>query len=83
MSEFTTREREHHFGVASVLEAVEGEHFPVSREKLLLDRGDREVEVRPGVRRKLRDLLEPCRECEEFSSAEDLISQIEDELVLS
>lgn len=83
MPEFTTSNREHHFGVASVLDAVEGEHFPVSREKLLSDRGDRVVEVRPGVQRKLRELVEQCGECEDFSSAEDLISQIEDQLVLA
>ncbi len=83
MAEFTTSSHEHNFGVAAVLDAVSGERFPMSREKLLADCGDREVEVRQGVRRKLRELVEQCAECEDFNSAEDLISQIESQMVLA
>ena len=75
-----TGEHPRSFGVAALMEAVEGVHFPVSKEKLLLDRGEREVEVRHGHREKLRTILFRCEECEDFSSVEDLISQIEPDL---
>ena len=81
MPEFTTSTHEHRFGVASVLDAVADERFPVSREKLLQDCGDRVVEVRQGIRRKLREIIDRCGDCEDFSSAEDLISQIQHEMV--
>lgn len=83
MPEFTTARHEHKFGVAAVLDAVADVRFPVSREKLLQNCGDREIEVRQGVRRKLRELLEQCQDCEDFNSAEDFLSQIEHEMVMA
>ncbi|MBM3266055.1 MAG: hypothetical protein FJZ01_00265 [Candidatus Sericytochromatia bacterium] len=81
MAEFTVGRHARKFGVAAVLEAVSDVSFPLSRERLILLCGDREVEVRPGTRRKLGDLVSRCAECEDFNSAEDLISQIESEMV--
>ncbi len=66
------------FGVASLMQATEGVHFPVSREKLVLERGERDVEFRHGHREKLRVMLLRCGDCEDFASFEDLLSQIED-----
>ncbi|MBI6545197.1 MAG: hypothetical protein HY692_00295 [Cyanobacteria bacterium NC_groundwater_1444_Ag_S-0.65um_54_12] len=73
-----TGEQPHPRGVASLLEAVADVSFPVSRERLLLEYGERKVEIRHGHPELLRVILLRCHECEEFSSVEDLLSQIED-----
>ncbi len=73
-----TGEHPRRFGVAALMQATEGVHFPVSREKLVLERGEREVEFRHGHTEKLRVILLRCGDCEGFASFEDLLSQIED-----
>ncbi len=81
MSEFTVGRHRRKFGVASVMEAVGDQNFPMSRERLIRECGERDVEVRPGKRRKLREMLLRCGECEDFNSVEDLISQLEGEMI--
>ena len=66
------------FGVAALMDAVSGVPFPVSKTKLLQERGEREVEFRHGHPERLRVLLLRCGPCEAFASVEDLISQMED-----
>ena len=73
-----TGEHSRPFGVASLMQATEGVHFPVSREKLVLERGERDVEFRHGHKEKLRVILLRCDECDDFASFEDLLSQVED-----
>lgn len=63
-------------GVGAVLEAIEGVCFPASRQALVEERGDRQVEFVPGKPEALRVMLLRLP-TERFSSAEDLISQLE------
>lgn len=72
-----TGEHPRPFGVAALMEAIEGIRFPASRERIVSERGDREVEVRHGHKEQLRTILLRCDRCEDFASFEDLLSQVE------
>jgi hypothetical protein len=62
-------------GVSTVLDAVEGCAFPVSKQELMDTRGDQDVELRGGSREKLRVILLRT-EADEFLSVTDLVQKI-------
>jgi len=63
-------------GVGTVLDAVEGCAFPVSKQELMDTRGDKEVELLAGSREKLRVILLRTEE-DEFLSVTDLVQKIQ------
>lgn len=63
-------------GVATVLDAVDGCKFPVTKQELIEARGDKEIELRGGSREKLRVVLLRTDE-NEFLSVTDLVSKLE------
>ena len=63
-------------GVRSVLEAVEGLHFPLTRLQLIVARGDRWVDLTGHDPRTLGALLAPIEETL-FASASDLVERLE------
>jgi hypothetical protein len=65
-----------HVGPASVLEAVEGVHFPVKKQDLIQDRGEATVNLTGHQSEKLRVLLLRT-DAEEFFSVTDLVQKIE------
>ncbi len=62
-------------GVSTVLDAVQGCAFPVSKQELMATRGDQDVELRGGSREKLRVILLRT-EADEFLSVTDLVQKI-------
>lgn len=62
-------------GVGTVLNAVEGCAFPVSKQELIETRGDKDIELRGGAREKLRVVLLRT-DADEFLSVTDLIQKI-------
>lgn len=62
-------------GVSTVLNAVEGCAFPVSRSELIAARGEQEIELRGGSREKLRVVLLRS-DADEFLSVTDLVQKI-------
>ncbi len=63
-------------GVRSVLEAVEGLHFPLTRLQLIVARGDRWVDLTGHDPRTLGALLGPLEETT-FASPSDLVECLE------
>ena len=63
-------------GVSTVLDAVEGCAFPVSKQELIDTRGDQDIELFAGSREKLRLILLRT-EADEFLSVTDLVQKIE------
>lgn len=63
-------------GVGTVLDAVEGCAFPVSKQELMDTRGDKEIELLAGSREKLRVILLRTDE-DEFLSVTDLVQKIQ------
>lgn len=63
-------------GVSTVLDAVEGCAFPVSKQELMDTRGDKEIELLAGSREKLRVILLRTDE-DEFLSVTDLVQKIQ------
>lgn len=63
-------------GVSTVLNAVEGCAFPVSKQELIDTRGDQDIELFAGSREKLRLILLRT-EADEFLSVTDLVQKIE------
>lgn len=63
-------------GVGTVLDAVEGCAFPVSKQELMDTRGDQEIELLAGSREKLRVILLRTDE-DEFLSVTDLVQKIQ------
>ncbi|MNT65510.1 hypothetical protein D3C72_2034990 [compost metagenome] len=64
-----------HVGVSTVLDAVEGCKFPVSKQELISARGDQEIELRGGSREKLRVVLLRT-DADEFLSVTDLVQKL-------
>ncbi len=62
-------------GVSTVLDAVEGCAFPVSKQELIDTRGDKEIELRGGSREKLRVVLLRS-DSNEFLSVTDLVQKL-------
>lgn len=62
-------------GVSTVLDAVDGCSFPVSKEELMAARGEQEIELRGGSREKLRVVLLRS-DADEFLSVTDLVQKI-------
>lgn len=63
-------------GVNTVLDAVDGCAFPMSKQELIAARGDQEIEMRAGSREKLRVVLLRA-EADEFLSVTDLVQKLE------
>ena len=62
-------------GVSTVLDAVQGCAFPVSKQELIDTRGDQDVELRSGSREKLRVILLRS-DADEFLSVTDLVQKL-------
>lgn len=62
-------------GVSTVLDAVQGCAFPVSKRELIETRGDQEIEMRGGSREKLRVVLLRS-DADEFLSVTDLVQKL-------
>ncbi|MNR82088.1 hypothetical protein D3C86_704100 [compost metagenome] len=69
-------DRPQNVGVGTVLDAVQGCTFPVSRQELIAARGDKDIELRGGSREKLRVVLLRS-EADEFLSVTDLVQKLE------
>jgi len=69
-------DRPQNVGVSTVLDAVEGCAFPVSKQELIDTRGDKDIELRGGSREKLRVVLLRTDE-DEFLSVTDLVQKLE------
>jgi hypothetical protein len=63
-------------GVRSVLEAVEGLRFPLTRLQLIVARGDRWIDLTGHDPRTLGAMLGPLEETT-FASASDLVERLE------
>lgn len=75
LSPESNADRPQDVGVGTVLDAVEGCKFPVSRAELIAARGDADIELRGGSREKLRVVLLRS-DAEEFLSVTDLVQKI-------
>lgn len=62
-------------GVSTVLRAVDGCGFPLSKQELIETRGDQEVELAGGLREKLRVMLLRV-DADEFLSVTDLVQKL-------
>ncbi len=69
-------DRPQNIGVRTVLDAVQGCSFPVSKQELIDTRGDKDIELRGGSREKLRVVLLRA-EADEFLSVTDLVQKLE------
>lgn len=67
------------YGAAAVTQALSGIDFPASKDDLISQRGDRDVEVEKGRSMKLRDLLQRLPQ-NNFNSMSDLVSSLRDVL---
>ncbi|MCL6472040.1 MAG: hypothetical protein K6T91_04435 [Firmicutes bacterium] len=69
------------YGTASLTQALEGVNFPISRNDLIEQVGNRQVEVDKGKMMPMRDLLMACSH-EMYNSPVDVVScpEIEDKM---
>ncbi len=59
------------FGIASVTHALEGVHFPKTKNELIKEYGNKEIEFRMGQKECLKEILQKIPE-EKFNSMADV-----------
>ena len=69
----------HAYGAAAITNAIKGAHFPMSKQDLLDNYGNKEVELTKGNPVKLSDLLSDITD-ETFNSPVDLEKAIKDRI---
>lgn len=65
-----------HTGMTTLLDAVEGVHFPIDKERLIQERGDRPINLTGHQQEQLRVVLLRIDDSD-FSSVSDLVQKLE------
>lgn len=72
-------EKGHGYGAAAIAQAIKDVDFPISKEELIEERGDEEIEFKKGESIRLRDILKKLPS-DTYHSPADLERDIHEEM---
>ncbi|HEY9898022.1 MAG TPA: hypothetical protein V6D00_02465 [Pantanalinema sp.] len=72
----TNADNPQHVGIATLMDAVEGVHFPIKKDQLIAQKGDETIDLTGDRPERLRVMLLRVED-DEFLSVTDLVQKIE------